>query len=78
MLPPTKIPLKFQINLAHCTTYLARAPKSNESFQAMKRARQSIKNHEGPLPGVPLHLRNASTKLMKDLGKVISWKTDKF
>ncbi len=37
----------------------------------MTRARQSIKNHEGPLPGVPLHLRNASTKLMKDLGMFI-------
>ncbi|ESO09222.1 hypothetical protein HELRODRAFT_156415 [Helobdella robusta] len=56
------------INLAHCVTYLARAAKSNESYMALKRAQQNILDHKGPLPGVPLHLRNAPTKLLKDLG----------
>ncbi|XP_013392833.1 ATPase WRNIP1-like [Lingula anatina] len=57
-----------EINLCHCTVYLAKAPKSNEAYAAYAKAKQSIQNHQGPLPGVPLHLRNASTKLMKDLG----------
>lgn len=56
------------LNLAHCTTYLARAPKSNEAYAALNRARESVRKHVGPLPGVPLHLRNAPTKLMRDLG----------
>ena len=47
---------------------MARAPKSVEVYMAYERARQSILNHRGPLPSVPLHLRNAPTKLMKSLG----------
>nr|XP_039253670.1 ATPase WRNIP1-like [Styela clava] len=54
--------------LAHCAVYMARAPKSVEVYMAYNRAKEKIKYHEGPLPGVPLHLRNASTKLMKELG----------
>ncbi|XP_064640661.1 ATPase WRNIP1-like [Lineus longissimus] len=54
--------------LAQCAVYLARAPKSFEVYGAYRNVVESIKNHEGPLPGVPLHLRNASTKMMKDLG----------
>ncbi|CAH1780183.1 unnamed protein product, partial [Owenia fusiformis] len=54
--------------LAQCCVYLARAPKSVEVYCAYMQAKESVKNHKGPLPGVPLHLRNASTKLMKDLG----------
>lgn len=54
--------------VAQCAVYLARAPKSVESYHALKRCQDMIKNHQGPLPGVPLHLRNAPTKLMKDLG----------
>lgn len=54
--------------LAHCAVYMARAPKSVEVYMAYNRAKESVKHHIGPLPGVPLHLRNASTQLMKELG----------
>jgi putative ATPase len=47
-------------------TYLASAPKSNASYRAMLAAAQDVKEH-GALP-VPLHLRNAPTGLMQDLG----------
>uniref|UniRef100_A0A182N2G0 UBZ4-type domain-containing protein n=1 Tax=Anopheles dirus TaxID=7168 RepID=A0A182N2G0_9DIPT len=53
--------------IAHCAVYLARAPKSREVYEAYKRCRASIDDWKGPMPGVPLHLRNAPTKLMRDL-----------
>lgn len=56
--------------IAQLTVYLARAPKSAESYLAMKKCKEQIKNHKGVLPAVPIHLRNAPTKLMKDLGKM--------
>ena len=59
-LPEARIPL------AQAATYLATAPKSNASYAAMQAALGDVKHH-GPLP-VPLHLRNAPTRLMKDLG----------
>jgi putative ATPase len=55
-----------QINLAHGTTYLASAPKCNASYVGLKEALHDAREY-GNLP-VPLHLRNAVTKLMKDLG----------
>ncbi len=55
-----------RIPLAQATTYLATAPKSNASYQAMLKALEEVKN-KGPL-SVPLHLRNAPTTLMKGLG----------
>jgi len=55
-----------RIPLAQAATYLATAPKSNASYKAMLAAAADVKQH-GPLP-VPLHVRNAPTKLMKDLG----------
>lgn len=55
-----------QINLAHGAAYLARAPKSRASCDAFFRALEDANRH-GPLP-IPLQLRNAPTKLMKDLG----------
>lgn len=55
-----------QINLAHGTTYLASCPKSNASYAGLIEARKDAKAF-GNLP-VPLHLRNAVTSLMKDLG----------
>ncbi|WP_297792646.1 replication-associated recombination protein A [uncultured Eudoraea sp.] len=55
-----------QILLSQCTIYLATSPKSNASYMAIKKARASIQD-TGDL-SVPLHLRNAPTKLMKDLG----------
>ncbi|MFB3146036.1 MAG: replication-associated recombination protein A, partial [Nitrospirales bacterium] len=55
-----------QINLAHGTTYLASCPKSNASYVGLKEALADAKQL-GNLP-VPLHLRNAVTSLMKDVG----------
>ncbi|KEO74353.1 replication-associated recombination protein A [Anditalea andensis] len=54
-----------RIILAQCVTYLASSAKSNASYMAINKA-QAIVRQEGDLP-VPLHLRNAPTKLMKDL-----------
>ncbi len=55
-----------RINLAQAVTYLALAPKSNASYAALGRA-QAVARDKGPLP-VPLHLRNAPTGLMRELG----------
>lgn len=54
------------INLAHCVTYLANASKSRASYDAYKSVLHDVETL-GNLP-VPLHLRNAPTKLMKDIG----------
>ena len=55
-----------RIILSQCTTYLATSPKSNASYMAIDLAQAAVRNN-GDLP-VPLHLRNAPTKLMKNLG----------
>ncbi len=55
-----------QITLAQGTTYLASAPKSHASYVGLKEAIRDAREY-GNLP-VPLHLRNAVTNLMKDLG----------
>jgi putative ATPase len=55
-----------QINLAHGTTYLASRPKDNASYVGLLEALQDARSL-GNL-GVPLHLRNAATSLMRDLG----------
>ena len=55
-----------RILLSQCAIYLATSPKSNASYVAIGKA-QSIVKQTGDLP-VPLHLRNAPTKLMKELG----------
>ena len=52
--------------LAQCTLYLATSPKGNASYMAINMAQEEVKR-SGNL-GVPLPLRNAPTKLMKDLG----------
>lgn len=54
------------ITLSHVTVYLATCPKSNETYVAYGEAMNDVRSH-GNDP-VPLHLRNAPTKLMKDLG----------
>ncbi|MCL4133432.1 UNVERIFIED_CONTAM: hypothetical protein GTU68_021949 [Idotea baltica] len=54
-----------RIILSQCTVYLATSPKSNASYMAIGNAQQLVKQ-TGDL-SVPLHLRNAPTKLMKDL-----------
>lgn len=61
--------------LAQLAVYLARAPKSTESYHAMLKCKEQIKNHEGPIPAVPIHLRNAPTKFMKSLGYGIGYNT---
>ncbi len=55
-----------RIILSQATAYLAASPKSNASYMAINHAQQLIREH-GDLP-VPIHLRNAPTKLMKDQG----------
>ena len=55
-----------RIPLAEATVYLATSPKSNSAYCAIDNA-LAIVRQTGNLP-VPLHLRNAPTKLMKDLG----------
>lgn len=55
-----------RIILSQCTIYLANSPKGNSSYMAIGKAQQKVKE-TGNLP-VPLHLRNAPTKLMKDMG----------
>ena len=55
-----------RIILSEATLYLATSPKSNSAYQAIKDAQQLVRQ-TGDLP-VPLHIRNAPTKLMKDLG----------
>ncbi len=55
-----------RINLAQCATYLATAPKSNASYMGLEAAVAEVRE-SGALP-VPLAVRNAPTRLMKDLG----------
>ena len=55
-----------RIILSQTTVYLATSPKSNASYQAINTAQQLVKN-TGNL-SVPLHIRNAPTKLMKEIG----------
>ena len=55
-----------RIPLAECTIYLANSPKSNSAYMAIDTALGFVKR-TGNLP-VPLHIRNAPTQLMKDLG----------
>lgn len=55
-----------RITLSQCATYLACSPKSNAAYMAIGKAQQLVK-HTGDL-SVPLEIRNAPTKLMKELG----------
>ncbi|MBT8265328.1 MAG: replication-associated recombination protein A [Bacteroidia bacterium] len=55
-----------RIILSQCATYLATSPKSNASYQAIGKAQNLVKE-TGDL-SVPLSIRNAPTKLMKELG----------
>lgn len=54
--------------LAQCVAYLALAPKSISVYRAMGAAQKVVRESVGQNDGVPLHLRNAPTKLMKELG----------
>lgn len=55
-----------QINLAHGTVYMAQAPKNRSAYGAYFEALEDVKQ-TGNLP-IPLNIRNASTKLMRELG----------
>jgi putative ATPase len=55
-----------RIALSQCTTYLAASPKSNRAYNAINVALAEVRS-TGPLE-IPLHLRNAPTKFMKDQG----------
>ncbi len=59
-------PPEAELSLAQAVIYLATAPKSNALYVAEKSVKKEIKV-SGPL-GVPLHIRNAPTKLMKKMG----------
>ncbi len=63
-----------RIILGHTTTALCLAPKSRAAYDAIGRAQTAAREH--PTAEVPLHLRNAPTKLMKELdyGKDYHWK----
>lgn len=56
--------------IAQLAVYLARAPKSSESYFALGKCKEQIKSHKGVMPAVPIHLRNAPTKLMSSLGEL--------
>jgi len=55
-----------KITLSHVAVYLATCPKSNETYVALGQALHDVEQHMNA--AVPLNLRNAPTKLMKDLG----------
>ena len=54
------------INLAHGVVYLATAKKDRRAYDGLRTAQKDV-NEYGNLP-IPLHIRNAQTKLMKNLG----------
>jgi len=57
-----------QINLAHCVVALALAPKSTRSYRALKTAKAALEEPGVAGLPIPVHLRNAPTKLMKEMG----------
>ncbi len=61
-----------RIPLAECTVYLATSPKSNSAYMGIAAALAEVER-SGNLP-VPLHIRNAPTSLMKDLGYGTNYK----
>lgn len=61
-----------RIPLAECTIYLATSPKSNSAYMAIDAALAEVRK-SGNLP-VPLHIRNAPTSLMKNLGHGADYK----
>lgn len=61
-----------RIILAQCAAYLASCPKSNAAYMGIKKAQQDVADR--PLYPVPLHLRNAPTKLMKEIGYAKDYK----
>lgn len=74
LISPSSLLELFEVILAQCVVYMARAPKSVEVYKAYNNVKSCLRNHQGPLPAVPLHLRNAPTKLMKNLGYARGYK----
>ena len=63
-----------ELALAEATVYLATAPKSNRLYSGWKRAQRAAKETRGS--AVPLHIRNAPTELMKELGYGAGYRYD--
>jgi putative ATPase len=63
-----------ELAIAEAVVYLATAPKSNRVYQAWGRAMEAA--HDHPAEPVPLHIRNAPTGLMKDLGYGAGYRYD--
>lgn len=61
-----------RIPLAQTAIYLATSPKSNSAYLAIDKALDKVKNSDGQV--VPLHLRNAPTKLMREMGHGVGYK----
>src|SRR5215213_2752599 len=61
-----------RIPLAQATTYLAATSKSNASYAAIGKALEDVRH--GPVPEVPMHLRNAPTGLMRDEGYGVGYR----
>ncbi|MFC1575135.1 replication-associated recombination protein A [Gemmatimonadota bacterium] len=63
-----------ELALAEATIYLATAPKSNRAYVAWKEAQRAARDTPGA--GVPIHIRNAPTSLMKELGYGAGYRYD--
>jgi putative ATPase len=63
-----------ELAIAEAIVYLAAAPKSNRVYAAWGAAQQAARDH--PAEPVPLHIRNAPTALMKDLGYGAGYRYD--
>jgi putative ATPase len=57
-----------RINLAHCTSALCLAPKSTRAYRSLNNAYAALREPGVAALPIPIHLRNAPTKLMKELG----------
>lgn len=55
-----------RIILAQTATYLASCPRSNASYSGLRKAERDVKNYPGL--EIPMHIRNAPTRLMKEMG----------
>jgi putative ATPase len=55
-----------EIILSQCSVFLASCPKSNASYLAIQKAKKTVRDN--PALEIPMHLRNAPTKLMTDMG----------
>ena len=57
-----------RIPLAHCTAALAEAPKSNRAYRSLNNAYAALKEPGVAGLPIPIHLRNAPTRMLKELG----------